>query len=164
VLPAAAPELAEFVVAARAALPDSVRLIVTEDARGVPASDGVADSGGTGPEWVDLVRVRGGGLTTLVHQPLRDAVPAGSHARMLSGRPLGRSRLLVLERGLQPAPIGVCGLLAVDGAAAPTRLLLPDAAPPGAGPRHVDVPGCGKAIFLTSRQARLRPDGQIELI
>ncbi len=161
---AGSAELAEFVVSARAALPETVRLIVTEGARGTVSTEETESGAQGGAAWVDLERVRGAGLTTLVHQPLMEPAATAPDARMLTGRVLGRARLVVMERGLLPAPIGVRGALAAVGSTAPSRVLGTGAARGGVGPIRVDINGVGEPAFLTSRAARLRPEGQIELL
>ncbi len=78
--------------------------------------------------------------------------------------PVGDTRLLVLDRGLEPAPLGVPGELYVGGSALARGYLrrgdLTAAAfvPDPFGGRH------GARLYRTGDRARYRPDGRLEFL
>lgn len=79
------------------------------------------------------------------------------------GRPVGDRRVFILDRDLQPTPIGVPGEICIGGPAVPhaylnlpgltaARLVPDPAAPPG------------NRMFRTGDMARWRPDGSIDFL
>ncbi|HYG64899.1 MAG TPA: amino acid adenylation domain-containing protein, partial [Thermoanaerobaculia bacterium] len=100
------------------------------------------------------------------HHPLRD-VPEGA-MQIPIGRPVGNTRLYVLDRGLRPLPAGVAGELCVGGAGVgrgyllePARtadVFVPD---PFAGLTGEEP---GSRLYRTGDLARLLPDGTLEFL
>src|SRR4029079_14856583 len=81
-----------------------------------------------------------------------------------SGRPVGGTTALLLDRHLQPVPIGVTGEVAIGGAA-PARGYL--GRPDQTAWRFVpdawsDTPGA--RVYRTGDLARRRPDGALEFL
>jgi len=93
------------------------------------------------------------------------AADAGAHPRRpdLIGRPLANTRIHILDRGLQPLPIGVPGELCIAGAGLARGYLN---RPELTAERFVaaELFGTTERIYRTGDLARWRPDGNLEYL
>jgi amino acid adenylation domain-containing protein len=137
----------------------------------------------------DQLTARGGwlwnvyGPTETTIWATQSRVTAGEGAVPI-GRPLANSRLYLLDRALQPVPLGVVGELYIAGAGVARGYLgrpdltaerfvpnpfIPPPAPPPARGRQEGVPprrrgGKGGVLYRTGDLARYRPDGLLAFI
>jgi amino acid adenylation domain-containing protein len=81
------------------------------------------------------------------------------------GRPIGGTRVLILDRGLRPVPVGAPGELCLAGAGlARGYSRRPDLTAERFVPDGTAGGGAGARLYRTGDRARWRPDGCLELL
>ncbi len=158
-------EMVHGLTLSSAPLPPSLRLVVV----GGEKADATAFArwqalGGDRLRWVNSYGPTETTVTATIYEPSGRDLAAQSLAEIPIGRPIANTTVYLLDRHLQPVPLGIPGELYIGGVGlAQGYLNRPDFTAERFIPHPFsDVPGA--RLYKTGDMARYRPDGHLEFL
>jgi aspartate racemase len=145
----------------REVLPESVRLVIVGGEKAAASTLAIWQKlGKKSVRWVNTYGPTEATVIATVHEPAADK----ADAELPIGRPVANTQIYILDRWLQPVPIGVPGELYIGGAGVARGYLN---RPELTAERFIADPfsaSPGARMYRTGDLARYRSDGKIEFV